>query len=59
MPTWVLVITLIANSHPIMITSVPGYLSPGACRDAGQQYLSLEQFDGVNVKFACISGPQK
>jgi hypothetical protein len=59
MATWVLIITMLADSHPVGITSVPGYSSPDACHDAGEQYKSLEKFEGYDIKFVCISGPSK
>jgi hypothetical protein len=59
MPTWALIITLLADSRVVGITSVPGYSSPDACHDAGEQYKSLELFEGYNVKYVCIGGPAK
>jgi hypothetical protein len=36
MQTWVLVITLLANSHPVGITSIAGYTSEAAVSQRGR-----------------------
>lgn len=57
METWVLIITLLANAHPVGVTSVPGYSSYDVCRNAGGAYQDAQKFEGYDVKFVCISGP--
>jgi hypothetical protein len=59
MKTWVLIITLLVDSRAVGITSVPGYTSFEACRDAGLSVQSQETFDRQSAVFTCIAGPGK
>jgi hypothetical protein len=57
MQTWVLVLTLIINSHPVGITGIPGYGSEAACHTAGTLAKNSEKSDGREITFFCLVGP--
>jgi hypothetical protein len=58
MQTWVLIITLLANSRPVSITNVPGYKSYDACTVAGTTAKSQYSL-ADSITFVCIPGPEK
>jgi hypothetical protein len=58
MPTWVLIITLLANSRPVSITSVPGYKSLDACSAAGREAKGQYSL-ADSITFVCVPGPEK
>jgi hypothetical protein len=50
---------LVVNSHPVGITSIPGYASEAACHTAGTLAKNSERSDSRELTFFCLVGPEK